>query len=226
MKITMKPKLLIFDVNETLLDMSPLKKSINKALKNDMAFELWFPSLLQYSLVETTIGSYHDFSKIAAATFSMTALKFELEFTEEEIKEILSPISKLKPHSEVVEALSLLQENKMKMIALTNGKPEVAQAQLKYAGIDHFFDEVISVEVVKKYKPHPDTYLHVLNKYSVEANKAMMIAAHGWDIAGAKMAGLQAAFINRPGKSHYPLAIEPEIAGSSLMEITNSLLKY
>jgi 2-haloacid dehalogenase len=219
-----KPKLLIFDVNETLLDMSPLKQSINQALNNDWAFDIWFPSLLQYSLVETCIGTYHDFSKIAAATFRMTASKFELNFTEEEIKEILSPISTLKPHTDVVKALSLLKENKMKMIALTNGKPKVAQRQLKYAGIDHFFDEVISVEVVKKYKPHPDTYQYVLNKYSVNADRAMMIAAHGWDIAGAQQSGLQTAFIGRAGKFKYPLAEKPTLDGPDCLTIAKSLL--
>jgi 2-haloacid dehalogenase len=54
----------------------------------------------------------------------------------------------------------------------------------------------------------------------------MLIAAHGWDIAGAKRAGIQAAFISRPGKSLYPLAIEPEIIGSNLKEITESLLSF
>ena len=49
----LKPKLLIFDVNETLLDMEPLKHSINTALGNQYAFDIWFPQLLQYSLVET-----------------------------------------------------------------------------------------------------------------------------------------------------------------------------
>ncbi len=218
------PELLIFDVNETLLDMSPLKSSINKSLKNDLAFDIWFPSLLQYSLVETCIGTYHDFSKIAAATFRMTASKFDLEFTDQEIKEILSPISKLKPHAEVVEALSLLKKNNIKMIALTNGKPDVAQSQLKYAGIDHFFKEVISVDVVKKYKPHPETYQYVLSKYSINANKAMMIAAHGWDIVGAQKIGLQTAFISRTGKFEYPLADKSTVTGPDLLSIAKSLL--
>lgn len=218
------PKLLIFDVNETLLDMTPLKKSINSALKNDYGFDIWFPSLLQYSLVETCIGTYHDFSKIAAATFKMTAMKFELNFTEEEIQEILSPISNLKPHPEVLEALSLLKQNNFKMIALTNGKPEVAEEQLKHAEIDHFFEEVVSVDVVKKYKPHPDTYNYVLKKYGIVANDAMMIAAHGWDIAGAQQAGLQTAFISRPGKFKYPLAAKPTFEGSNILEVAKSLL--
>ncbi len=218
------PKLLIFDVNETLLDMTPLKKSINSALKNDYGFDIWFPSLLQYSLVETSIGTYHDFSKIAAATFKMTAMKFELNFTEEEIQEILSPISNLKPHPEVLEALSLLKQNNFKMIALTNGKPEVAEEQLKHAEIDHFFEEVVSVDVVKKYKPHPDTYNYVLKKYEIVANDAMMIAAHGWDVAGAQQAGLQTAFIGRPGKFKYPLAAKPTFEGSNILEVAKSLL--
>lgn len=218
------PTLLIFDVNETLLDMSPLKQSINKALKNDYGFDVWFPSLLQYSLVETCTGTYHDFSMIAAATFQMTAMKFEFDFTEDEIQEILSPITNLKPHPEVPEALSLLKESNFKLIALTNGKPEVAVEQLKHSEIDHFFEEVISVDVVKKYKPHPDTYSYVLNKYVVSAKNAMMIAAHGWDITGAQQAGLQTTFISRSGKFKYPLASKPTLERPDCLSFAKSLL--
>ncbi len=78
----LKPQLLIFDVNETLLDLSPLKDSINSALENDLGFEVWFPQLLHYSLVETLTGNYRDFSEIAAAVFKMTAEKFNKNFSD------------------------------------------------------------------------------------------------------------------------------------------------
>jgi len=218
------PELLIFDVNETLLDMTPLKESINKALENELAFDIWFPTLLQYSLVESITKEYQDFSKIAAATFKMIAQKFGFDFSDKEIEEILSPIKKLKPHPEVVEALSLLKKNNFKMIALTNGKPEVAKAQLQFAEIDGFFDEVLSVELVKRYKPHLKTYKYVLDKYAVSEEKVMMIAAHGWDIAGAQRARLQTAFISRSGKFEYPLADKPTVIGPDLLSIAKSLL--
>lgn len=219
-----KPQVLIFDVNETLLDMSPLKKAVNTALGNDLAFDIWFPTLLQYSLVETITENYTDFSAIAAATFKMAASKFDKDFSKSELTKILSPIKKLQPHHEVSQALYLLKEKGFKLVALTNGKQEVVDAQLKNAKIDQFFNDIFSVEVVKRYKPHRETYNFVLDNYKIESSEAMLIAAHGWDILGAKRAGLQTAFVSRPGESLYPLSEKPDILGQDLLEIAHLLL--
>jgi 2-haloacid dehalogenase len=220
----MKPKLLIFDVNETLLDMSPLKESINKALKNEWAFEIWFPTLLQYSLVETLTENYRDFSEIAGATLKMIAHKLEINLSEEERKKVLNPITKLSAYPEVAKSLEILRKNGFKLVALSNGKPQVVDDQLKYAGIHHYFDKVLSIEEVKNYKPHVSTYHCAYSLMNILPEDSMLVAAHGWDIAGAKRAGLQAAFIKRPGKSPYPLALDPDIIGSTLEEVSNYLL--
>lgn len=67
------PLLLIFDVNETLLDLSPLKEDINTRLNSEWAFELWFNQLIQYSMVETLTDSYSDFGEVGLATLKMVA---------------------------------------------------------------------------------------------------------------------------------------------------------
>jgi len=219
----LKPKLLIFDVNETLLDMEPLKHSINTALGNQYAFDIWFPQLLQYSLVETLTNNYNDFSAIAAAVFKMNAIKFEKEFSEQEIKSILSKITQLPPHADVEEGLKELKQNGFNMVALTNGKPSVAIDQLKFAGLTSYFDDILSVEVVKKYKPAASTYNYVTDKFKIENSKAMLIAAHGWDVVGAQRAGLRTAFINRSGKSLYPLADSPDLSVNSIKELSRKL---
>jgi len=96
---------------------------------------------------------------------------------------------------------------------------------LRFAKIHQFFDEVLSVEEVKNYKPHASTYHYAYSSVNILPEDTMLIAAHGWDIAGAKRAGIQAAFIKRLGKSLYPLALEPEISGTSLEEIATLLLE-
>ncbi|MDT0642230.1 haloacid dehalogenase type II [Zunongwangia sp. F363] len=219
-----RPRLLIFDVNETLLDMSPLKESVNAALENKNAFDAWFPMLLQYSLVETITGEYHDFSEVAAATFQMLAKKWNFFFSEEEIKEVLEPVKRLPPYPDVAKGLEILQKQGLTLVALTNGKPSVATEQLKFAKIDQFFEHIWSVEVVKKYKPHASTYNFVLEQTGTSAENAMMVAAHGWDIAGAKNAGLQTAFIERAGKSLYPLAKKPDLQKPSITALAEKLL--
>ncbi|MFD1095523.1 haloacid dehalogenase type II [Salegentibacter chungangensis] len=219
-----KPELLIFDVNETLLDMSPLKDAVNRAFGNELAFEVWFPTLLQYSLVESITENYNDFSSIALATLEMTAEKFGAEVSESELKSVLSLVKELPPHPEVPAALKMLKDSGFRMIALTNGKPDVAEAQLKFAEIDMHFEETLSVEEAGKYKPHPGPYNYVLQKTGISREKAMMVAAHGWDITGAKRNGMQTAFIKRVGKSEYPLAGKADLLAASCLELAEMLI--
>ncbi|MEB8329111.1 haloacid dehalogenase type II [Flavobacteriaceae bacterium KMM 6897] len=219
-----KPRLLIFDVNETLLDLKPMKVAINHALANELAFDIWFSSLLHYSLVESISGKYQDFGKIGAATLKMTAEKFDKQISDGKIKDVLSLIKKLPPHPDVVQGLTLLKNNGIKMVALTNGTLEVVKAQLQYAEIDHFFDEIFSVESLRFYKPHPATYTHVVKEMKASPIYSMLIAAHGWDIAGAQRAGLMTGFVSRPGKFPYPLAEVADISGSNVLSIAKTLV--
>ena len=219
----MKPILLLFDVNETLLDLKPLARRINTTLSNNLAFDLWFSSLLHYSLVETTTGNHEDFSKIAKATFEMTALKFKKVVPEEEIESILGLIKKLPPHPDTVEALQILKQRGFRLAALTNGNPTVAQEQLAFAEINPFFECVFSVDEVREFKPHSKPYLFVLDQLKVKSQEALLIAAHGWDITGAQRAGLQTAFIARDGKFKYPIAEAPTYDCKNLNELVKRL---
>ncbi|MEH6406339.1 MAG: haloacid dehalogenase type II [Leeuwenhoekiella sp.] len=217
------PDLLIFDVNETLLDMTPLKQSINAELKNESAFDIWFRTLLHYSLVETITAGNPDFSTIGKAVFNMTARQFNIAVADDKVTAILSQIKNLPPHDDVKDGLKALKEQGFTLAALTNGNLPTAKEQLAYAKIDTFFTEIFSVDSVSKYKPHHEAYELVYNSLNREPENTMLIAAHGWDITGAARAGLQTAFISRPGKFMYPLAEKPTFTAKNLLELAKKL---
>ena len=217
-----QPRLLIFDVNETLLDLKPLARRINAVLSDEHAFELWFSTLLHYSLVETVSGKHQDFSKIAKATFKMTAAKYKKVLAEEEIDSILGLITQLPAHSDVAKALAKLK-NKYTLVALTNGNSQVAKEQLNFAEIASFFDRIFSVDEAEAFKPNAKPYQFVLSKMQVDPENAMLVAAHGWDITGAQRAGLQTSFIAREGKFKYPLAEQPTYDCKDLNELVKRL---
>lgn len=220
-----KPKLIVFDVNETLLNLNPLKSGVNQSLGNGMAFDLWFGNLLHYSLVETVTEQYSDFSAIAEATFQMVAQKFKINISKAEIGSILAIITDLPPHSDVIQALTLLEDAGFTMAALTNGNQEVAEKQLTNAGIHTFLKDIISVEHAERYKPHADAYHFLLGKMKISAKDAMLVAAHGWDIVGAQRAGMRTAFVAREGKFLYPLGNNPDVTGKTLIEVAERLAR-
>jgi len=217
-KNNQKP-VILFDVNETLLDMSPLRERINSILDHTDAFRVWFGLLLQYSLVSNTTGRYYDFPTIAGATLNMAAESFGLSIDEETKKSALGLMTKLNPHPDVEPGLKKLSAAGFRLATLTNSPERVLTDQLDFAGIQGCFESKLSIDAIKKYKPSLNTYQWAAEQLGAGTGNIVMVAAHGWDIAGAGLAGLQTAFISRKGQSLYPLADRPVFFGKDLLEI-------
>ncbi|WP_345238085.1 haloacid dehalogenase type II [Hymenobacter saemangeumensis] len=220
-----RPKLLVFDVNETLLDLRKLQQAINAEFQSESAFKQWFSFLLQYSLVDTVTQEYHDFASIGEGALDMVAqaLGQPVRPTARK-KELLQLVSELPAHPDVAPALTALKEAGFRMVTLTNSGGSTVKKQMAYAGLTDFFEQLRSVEDVKRYKPHPDTYLTTCRQLKVEPKEALLVAAHGWDVAGALRAGLQAAFISRPGQAQYPLAPRPTHEAATLEALARQLI--
>lgn len=212
-----RPKLLIFDVNETLLNLEPLQKSVAAALggKKELV-ELWFTTLLQYSLVETVSGSYRKFGEIGAAVLTMVAKNHGIALTLEEAKQAIKPIASLPAHDDVKPGLQALKDAGYRMITLTNSPQEGVDAQIENAGLTQFFERRLTVGEIEIYKPDLRSYRWAVDQMGVPVEDCMLIAAHGWDITGALRAGMRAAFLARPGKALYPLSPEPELIAQDL----------
>lgn len=220
-----KPQLLIFDINETLLDLGKLKSAIQAAFNTKYAFTIWFSTLLQYSMVESICERYHGFGEIGKATLRMTAEKLNTKITDDAINEILALITQLPAHQDVKEGLKKLQDDGFQLVAFTNGTPSALKSQLKYAGLTSYFDRLFSVEEIRSFKPQAKTYQYVLDQMNIEAKHSMMVAAHPWDLAGAKNVGIQTSFIARTGQSYYPLMDQPDFYVKDLKELAKSLAK-
>lgn len=220
-----RPKVLFFDVNETLLDLNVMKKSIGAALGGrPELMPLWFTTMLQYSLVTTVANHYQDFGTIGAAVLMMVAHKNGIAITDKQAKDDVAAILSLPAHPEVKEALLLLKKEGFKLVAFTNSSNKAVETQLKYAGIHDLFDDVLSIEDVGKFKPHVDTYNWAARKMKLKPKECMLIAAHGWDVAGANWAGWQTAFVSRPGQQLFPLANLPEINEENILSVAQKLI--
>ncbi|PWJ60248.1 2-haloacid dehalogenase [Dyadobacter jejuensis] len=220
-----RPKVLFFDVNETLLDLNDIKKSVGKALQGKTELlPLWFTTMLQYSLVETVGNRYHDFGTIGAAALQMVAANQGIALSDAQAKEAIKPILSLSPYPEVKAALEALKIAGYTLVSLTNSSSKGVEAQLSHAGLSHVFDKQLSIEEIGKYKPHADVYNWAARKMGVAPSDCLLVAAHGWDVAGALWAGWRAAFVSRPGQQIYPLAPATEITAPNLKEIAHALI--
>ena len=219
-----RPQVILFDVNETLLDLKPVKESVGKALggRPELA-PFWFTTLLQYSLVTTVADQYLDFAEIGAACLRMVAKNYGIELSEDVAKKAIAPMRSLPPHPDVVPALERLRHAKYRLVTLTNSSKAAVADQINNAGLSEFFEALLSVEDMKKYKPHAEVYRWAANRVGANVSDCLLVAAHGWDVAGAKWAGMKTAFVARPGQQMFPLGPSPDITISSLAELPGEL---
>lgn len=223
---TTRPKVLFFDVNETLLDLTAMKESVGKVLGNRSdLLPLWFTTMLQYSLVTTVGRQYNDFGNIGSAALQMVAANHGITLTEDQAKEaILGPLRSIPAHPEVKQALTDLKKAGYKLVSFTNSSNIGVETQFKNAGLLDYFDQRLSIEDIGKFKPHTDAYDWAARTMGVKPNECLLVAAHGWDIAGALWANWRGAFVSRPGAQQYPLAPTPEIAEPNLKRIAEKLI--
>lgn len=224
--LTTRPKVLFFDVNETLLDLTAMKTSVGNILGGrSELLPLWFTTMLQYSLVTTVGRQYNDFGIIGAAALQMVAANHGIAITEKEARDaILGPIRSLPAHPEVQASLQQLKDAGYKLVSFTNSSNKGVKTQFENAGLLDYFDERLSIEDMGKFKPHSDAYDWAARKMGIKPSESLLVAAHGWDIAGAIWAGWRGAFISRPGAQLYPLAPKPEINESNLKLIADKLI--
>lgn len=222
-QIAVKPKVLLFDVNETLLDIGPLKARVAEALLDPHAAELWFATLLQYSLVATVSGQYFAFPEIGAAVLRMLATRSDVMIGQEDAKQLLSAMKSLPAHRDVEPGLRRLRDAGFRLATLTNSSQDGVKAQMHSAGLSGFFERELSVESVRKFKPHAQVYAWAAREMDAQPSECMLVAAHGWDVAGAHWAGLKTAFIAREGQQKFPLAPEPDADAADLLGLADAL---
>lgn len=215
---------LVFDVNETLLDLSPLRTAIAERLGSPEAPGEWFLRLLHGSLVSTLTGAHEEFGSIGLGALMAVAERRGVPLSSEEARELSSGIRRLPAHPEVPDALTRLRDAGFATAALTNSSLAAARAQLEFARIDDRFDEIMSVDEVGRFKPAPEPYAMAATRMGVSIGQVRMVAAHDWDIAGASAAGAKGAFIARPGQTYRSGLPRPDITGVDLAEVADRIL--
>ncbi|MCI2423194.1 haloacid dehalogenase type II [Saccharopolyspora sp. K220] len=217
-------KVIAFDVNETLLDLSVLDEPFERLFGTAGLRPQWFSLALQLLFVGGLTDSYVDFSTAQHAALQMLARRENVALTDDAARETVALMSSLPPHPEVADALGKLMSSPLRVVALTNSVEPVAEAQLRHAGIHNHFHRVISADSVRRLKPAPEPYREVARMFGVALGDVRLVAAHSWDVTGALRAGCKAAFVARPGMVPSPIGPQPDIVASDIADAVDRIL--
>ena len=194
------PKLLVFDVNETLLDLSAMKERVAKALggRGDL-LPLWFTTMLQYSLVSTVGDNYEDFGAIGAAAMMMVARNHGIDLSERAARDAMVPMRSLPPHPEVAAALDRLKQAGFRMVTLTNSSHATVDAQIGNAGLLELFEDRLSIEDIQMFKPHTHAYRWAAKKTGVAPEECLFGGGSRMGYRGGVMGRLARRLSFPPG---------------------------
>lgn len=217
-----RPKLILLDVYETILDMSEIQHKVNHLLNSSKGYRLWFELFMQYCFVSNTTNQYQPFTAIAKATMVLAANMLGVQLTENKQEEILWLLKHLPLKANVREGLSLISDEGYELAALTNSPWSTVAERMEPTGLISYFQFVMSAEEIKKYKPAIEVYEMAVRKAGFPANEVLMVSSHGWDLMGASSAGLQTAYIGKP-KLLYALTPKPTYSAADLLDLATQL---
>lgn len=186
----------VLDVNETLLDLAPIRRFMADRFGDSGIASTWFAEMLRLAFVSTTIGDHRPFTELAGHALTTVT---EESATRDDRDHIVECLRTLPPHPDVAPGLVSIRSAGHRLAALTNSPEDTATAQLTNAGLADLLDVIMSVDPVGRFKPHPATYHMAADRLGVRPGECVMLAAHDWDIAGAMAVGFRGIFLERAG---------------------------
>lgn len=217
---------IVFDVNETLLDITMLEPLFERLFGEASVMRAWFAELVLYSQTLTLSGRYTPFGDLAGGVLRMVAQNKGVAASDADVAELKSLIASMPAHEDVKPALAKLRAAGFTLVTLTNSAPSPSPTPLEKAGIASYFDQSFSIAEVGKFKPHPATYELVADRLGVHPSGLCMVACHIWDTIGAQSAGCQGAFIARPNNSVLlaPEVPKPDFVSEDLSDLAAQII--
>jgi 2-haloacid dehalogenase len=224
--MTAAPSVLVFDVNETLIDIDSIAPLFEQTFGDPRVMREWFGQLVMYSMTTALSGCYVDFFTLGQGMLRMLGDIHGTQVTDTDLQRIKQAMLTMPAHPDVADGLGMLRDNGFRLITLTNSPPNPdGHSPLENAGLGGYFERQFSVDACRTFKPARDVYAYVCHELQVTPADCMMVAAHVWDTIGAQSAGYSGALITRPGNA--PLSVDglpqPTLIATDLRELARQL---
>ena len=216
-------KAIIFDAYGTLFDVnSAAEKCKNKIGEKWEPFaNYWRTTQLEYTWLRSLMGRHQDFWKVTEQSLDKSMEIFKIDSTMKD--KLLDLYKVLSTFPEVEETLKKLKEKNYKLIILSNGTPSLLKELVSSNNLENIFDDVLSIEEVKIYKPHPNVYNIPIKKYQIEKNQFAYLSSNTWDVSAAGNFGFNAVWVNRNKNIFDNLDYKPITEINNLSDLNNLL---
>lgn len=219
-----RPRVIVFDVNETLSDMSPMAHRFAEVGAPAHLAATWFAALLRDGIALAAAGATAPMAEIGATLLRTKLSGRPLDRdVDAAVEHVMSGFTGLAVHRDVVDGVGQLSELGIRLVTLSNGSADIARGLLDRAGLADRFERLLSVEQAGIWKPAAEAYAYALAECGVAAPEAMLVAVHPWDVDGAARAGLATGWLNRSGEDYPDYFRRPDMVAASLPELARDL---
>jgi 2-haloacid dehalogenase len=218
------PTVVVFDVNETLSDMRPLRARFADLGAPEGLATLWFTALLRDGFALAASGGEAPFARLADAALRTVLHGVELDrSTDDAVAHVVDGFAQLAVHPDVPDGVRALRRAGLRLVTLSNGSAQVAERLLGAAGLREEFEAVLSVEDAGAWKPARVSYEHAARTCGTGLGDMLMVAVHPWDLDGAARAGMATAWIDRTGAPWPDVFTPPTLTAAGLPELAERL---
>lgn len=216
----------LFDINETVLDLSALDDLFAELFGDSGSRERWFAQTLQNAMTADLCGRHAPFEAQGQAALDMLGARLGRAPSAADKQRVATAFKRLPAHPDVRPGLDFARAQGVRCIAFSNNARAATEAQLAHAGLSDAFAEILSAEDAGASKPATATYRQAAANLAQPVESLWLVAVHGWDIAGARAAGLKGALLQRrPEQVAYPLA-PPQVTAGNLQEAVARILAH
>ena len=168
-----RPSVLVFDVNETLIDIESLEPHFERIFGDGRVLREWFGQLVMYSMAVTLSDTYVDFFSLGQAVLRMTADVHRVPIGDDDIAALGAGMQTMPAHRDVSDGLRRLKDQGYRLVTLTNSPPVAGgSTPLENAGIAGHFERQFSVDTSRVFKPSTGLYTGVASELGVRRRSA------------------------------------------------------
>ena len=220
-----RSQVIVFDVNETLLDITVLDPFFTRVFGHAGAMRQWFAELVLYSQSLTLTGQYMTYAEIGAGVLAMLASIHAVPLHPADREELVDTLRHLPAHDDVAPALELLAGAGFRLATLTNSAPSGGRTPLDHTGLGYWFEQQFSVDSVRRFKPAPQTYAYVAHELRADPAQMRLVAAHPWDTLGAMAAGWRSTLVTRTGNAVLPIGAQSDVVGPDMLSVARRIIE-
>jgi 2-haloacid dehalogenase len=209
----------VFDAYGTLFDVNSAAAKCKEKLgdKWENFANTWRTTQLEYTWLRSLMKKHKNFWQITEDSLDHAMETFNINKNMR--KELLNLYKKLSPYPEVKGCLDALKSKKIKIAILSNGTPDLLKGLVESNNIQSYFDNIISVEDVKIYKPDPKVYEMPIKKYNCKPENICFLSSNTWDVSGGGVFGYNAVWVNRFNKIFDKLGYNPQYIINNLNQL-------